>query len=144
MRRLLYNDAFLKTYGDALMVALRLGLALIFIWFGALKVFGFNPVFDLIYYSMVPAFAHGVGLLWLGVAELCIGVMLVINRALIFTHLVLLGHLIGTFSTFLFGWHVIFDPYFPVLSLSGEFVVKNMVLAISGLVVLVFELRRSR
>ncbi len=37
-----------------------------------------------------------------------------------------------------------FDPYVPVLSFEGEFVIKNMTLAIAGLVVLVHEARRRK
>lgn len=144
MNNFLHNDLFLKKYAAVLMTALRIGIAIIFLWFGALKIFGFNPVFDLIYFSMFPLFAEGLGLVVLGIAEALIGFMLLTNRALLVTHVVLLFHLLGTFTTFIFGWHVIFDPQFPVLSLSGEFVIKNIVLAISGLAVLVYELRRQR
>lgn len=111
-------------------------------WFGILKILGYNPVFDLIYNSVIPALAHGHGLVILGVVEAFIGLMLFINRALLFTHCIVLFHLVGTFSTFIFGWHVVFSPQFPILSLDGEFVIKNMTLAIAGLVVLVHESRR--
>lgn len=138
------RKAFPKKYEDYLVTILRLSIGLIFVWFGLLKVFGYNPVFDLIYHSAFPVFAADTGLIVLGVIETIIGILLFVNRALMVTHVVLLLHLLGTFSTFVFGWQVVFTPHFPVLSLGGEFVVKNMALAIAGLVVLVHESRRAR
>ncbi len=132
-----------RSYEQFLVTALRLGLGLIFIWFGLLKVFGFNPVFDLIYHSLMPWLAADVGLIVLGVGEFIIGLLLCVNRFLVFTHSLVFLHLVGTFSTFIFGWTIIFDPYFPVLSIDGEFVIKNIILALSGLVVLTYELRKK-
>src|SRR3989344_550979 len=124
-----------------LLKVLRVVIGVVFIWFGALKILGYNPVFDLIYNSMAPFLASGVGLIVLGIVEVFIGAMLLSNRARFLTHLLLVLHLLGTFSTFIFGWHVIFDPYFPILTLAGEFVVKNFILVMSGLVVLIHKSR---
>lgn len=126
-------------YKHSLIITLRFTLALVFVWFGFLKIWGFNPVFDLIYNSMMPAFAEGPGLIILGLIELGLGLMLCINKARTVTHTFLVLHLLGTFSTFIYGWHVVFVPHFPILSLSGEFVIKNIVLAIAALVVLTHE-----
>ena len=92
---------------------------------------------------MLPWLADGAGLLTLGIVETLIGIFLLSNRALIFTHTVVFFHLLGTFSTFIFGWHVVFQPHFPMLSLDGEFVIKNLILALAGLVVLVYESRKK-
>lgn len=135
---------FSKRYEDFLVTALRLSLALIFVWFGFLKVAGFNPVFDLVVNSIFPFFASGAGLLILGLIEVAIGILLFSNKWRMLTHAIVFLHLLGTFSTILFGWHVIFDPKFPILTLSGEFVVKNLVLAISGLMILVHTSRKGR
>jgi len=135
---------FSVKYEHLLVTTLRFTLALIFVWFGALKVLGFNPVFDLITNSAMPFLAEGYGLVILGVVEVLIGLLLVLNRALLFTHTIVVLHLLGTFSTFIFGWNLMFDPYVPVLSFEGEFVIKNMTLAIAGLVVLVHEARRRK
>lgn len=140
LRTFLYS----ARYENMLVKALRWSIALIFIWFGFLKVLGFNPVYDLIYHSMLPWFASGAGLVTLGVLEMIIGSALIINRHLLFIHAVLILHLFGTFSTFIFGFHVVFQPYFPLLSLEGEFVVKNATLALAALVVLVHEYKQKR
>lgn len=135
---------FSAKYEDMLIQFLRFSLAIIFIWFGFMKVAGFNSVFELVHYSMAPALESGFGLFVLGVVEVVVGVLLLAHRFLVFACIALALHLAGTFSTFIFGWGVVFNPHFPVLSLAGEFVVKNITLAISGLVVLVHEERKRR
>ena len=92
---------------------------------------------------MAPSLGSGNGLLFLGMAEVVIGILLALNRYLMLTYSLVLAHLAGTFSTFIFGWHVVFKPYFPVLSLGGEFVVKNITLMISALVILIHEERKQ-
>jgi len=124
------------------LTTLRLTLAVIFVWFGLLKIFGFNPVYDLVHHSLVPFLADGTGLIVLGIVETLIGLLLFSNKLLTLTHTILFLHLLGTFSTFIFGWHIVFDPYFPVLSLPGEFVIKNMTLAVAGIVILLLEKHR--
>jgi len=124
-------------------MALRLSIALIFIWFGLMKVAGYDSVSDLVENSILPAsMSSGGGLLALGILEVVIGVLILTNKFLLFTYSILFLHLLGTFSTFIFGWSVVFSPHFPILSLSGEFVVKNITLVLSALVVLVHEERK--
>lgn len=122
---------------------LRWSLALIFIWFGLLKVAGYNPVFDLVY-SVFPFMAAGTGLKLLGIFETLIGLGLFLNRWRLGIHIILLLHLAGTFLTFFTAPSVVFTPNFPILSLAGEFVIKNMALAIAGIVVLIHEAHRER
>ncbi|MDO8564782.1 MAG: hypothetical protein Q7R88_02185 [bacterium] len=129
----------LAPYGEKLISLLRITLAVIFIWFGLLKVFGYNPVYDLIYHSLAPIMASGAPFLLLGVFETAIGALLLLNRFVFVTHTFLVLHLVGTFSTFIFGWDVVFSPHFPILTLAGEFVLKNLTLVVAGLVVLAHE-----
>ncbi len=138
------NTLLSKRYEDHLITLLRFTIALIFAWFGSLKVLGYNPVFELTSNSLLPFVSSGYGLVGLGLIEVLIGFFLFTNRALVFTHIALFFHLLGTFTTFFYGWQVVFKPYFPILSLDGEFVIKNLILTISGLVVLVHESRRRR
>lgn len=78
---------FPKRYEDRLVTVMRVMLAIIFIWFGILKMMGYNPVHDLVYNSIMPALAAGTGLFILGAVEALIGVMLLLNRALVLTHI---------------------------------------------------------
>lgn len=125
----------MQNYRNKLIIALRISLGLVFFWFGSLKLFGYNPVYEIVYASF-PWFAYGIGNLILGAGEALIGIGLLVNVFRKFTHAVLILHLAGTFTVFITGPELMFSPYFPILTLSGEFVFKNVVLAMSGLVVL--------
>ena len=127
---------------DRLVLILRFSLAIIFIWFGLLKVAGYNPVLELVA-SVSPWLSVGVGLIVLGIFETLIGIGLLVNRARLLAHGLLVGHLLGTFVTFITGFSVVFSPYFPVLTLDGEFVVKNLVLATAGIVVLLHQSKKN-
>lgn len=120
--------------------ALRISLGIVFLWFGALKVAGYNPVYDLVY-SVMPYFADGTGNIILGAFEALIGVGLLLNIFRTLVHAVLFAHLLATFATFITGPKLLIDPYFPILTLAGEFVVKNVVLATAGLAVLRLQKR---
>jgi len=130
----------LASYRNKLIVALRISLGLVFFWFGALKLFGYNPVYEIVYASF-PWFAYGTGNLILGIGETLIGVGLLSNLFRKLTHAVFILHLAGTFTVFITGPEVMFNPYFPILTLEGEFVFKNLVLAFAGLVVLTHQNR---
>lgn len=114
---------------------LRIGLGIIFLWFGALKLAGFNPVYEIIYASF-PFLAWGFGFFVLGLFETVIGIGLIFNVFPLLVHLALIGHLLGTLSVFVLGPEVMFSPYFPVLTLAGEFVFKNVALLLAGFAVL--------
>jgi uncharacterized membrane protein YkgB len=70
------------------------------------------------------------------VFETLIGIGLFVNRFSNLTHIVLVLHLLGTFYVFIAAPSLMFDPKFPILTLAGEFVFKNAVLATSGIVLL--------
>lgn len=126
------------------MVALlRIALGIVFFWFAALKLVGYNPVYDIVYASF-PILADGIGNLFLGGLELAIGVGLLCNIFPKTMHAVLILHLVGTFSVLLTAPQLMYSPHFPMLTLAGEFVVKNLVLAMSGVVVILYHMRHPR
>jgi uncharacterized membrane protein YkgB len=45
-------------------------------------------------------------------------------------------HLLGTFTILFFSPAVLFEPAFPVLSMTGEFVAKNVVLIAAAVALL--------
>ena len=120
---------------DFWIICLKWSLAVIFMWFGTLKVFGYNPVYEIVA-GTFPLLATPTGNFFLGLFETTIGLFLVINIFSRTTHALLVLHLLGTFLTFVTNPSLMFDPVFPILSLSGEFVFKNATLAMSGLVIL--------
>lgn len=115
--------------------ALRLSLAVVFVWFGLLKVVGPSPVVDL-----VASTVYWVDPAWfvpaLGVVELLVGVGLAVRRWLRLVLLVLTAQMLGTFLVFLVLPDIAFSGGNPLqLTVEGEFVVKNLVLLSAALVV---------
>ena len=120
---------------DRSVMLLRIALGVVFLWFGLLKVFGYDPALPIIAASF-PILTTEMGYFILGLFETIIGVTLIFNLFSLITHIALIGHLLGTMSVFFIAPDLMFDPYFPILSLAGEFVFKNTVLLLSGLVIL--------
>jgi uncharacterized membrane protein YphA (DoxX/SURF4 family) len=124
--------------------ALRLALGSVFLWFGALKIFGSSPVAALIQetYSFMPI---TVFVLVLGVWEMVIGIGIILKRALRCV-LILLGvHLIGTFTAIWFNPGIFFVQGVPFcLTVDGEFVMKNLVLITAASVIAGYEVRPLR
>ncbi len=132
----------LNQYHDTFIVALRWSLGIIFLWFGLLKAFGYNPVADIVEASF-PFLAYGLGSTLLGIFEAMIGLGLITNLFPTIVHVILVLHLLGTFSVFFSAPELMFSPYFPVLTLAGEFVFKNITLVVAGLVVMSYNKKGS-
>lgn len=125
------------------LILLRLSLAVIFLWFGLLKFFGYDPVYDIIN-STYPWLATDMGNMILGAFETLIGLGLLFNIWPKIVHVILVIHMSGTLLTFFISPELMFDPHFPILSLAGEFVFKNILLVSAGLVILAHELKGER
>ena len=116
------------------MFLLRLSLAVVFFWFGLLKFVNLSPVVDLLRNSF-PLLATSPYLELLGLAEMVIAIGLMVERLSKPAATLMMLHLLGTLSVALVSPHLIFAPAFPVLTMTGEFVAKNLVLIMAGLVV---------
>lgn len=113
---------------------LRLSLALVFVWFGVLKIIGDSPVKGLLG-ATLPFLNPAVTIPVLGVIEVALGLAVALGRAPRVTLLVLVGHLIGTFLTFVTATGLVIQHGNPfLLTADGEFVVKNLVLISAALV----------
>jgi uncharacterized membrane protein YkgB len=129
------DDLVLPTLRRLAVPALRVSLGMVFVWFGMLKILDVSPVSDLVARTVywvdpgwfVPA---------LGIFEVAVGVLLLVARALRFTVLLFLEQMVGTFLTFFVLPGVTFRDGNPLLlTVEGEFVVKNLVLISAALVV---------
>jgi uncharacterized membrane protein YphA (DoxX/SURF4 family) len=122
------------------LTVLRVGLGLVFLWFGALKFFpGLSPAqelalrtIDAMTFGLLPA---GVGLVLLATLESAIGVLLIWGRFMRFTLLLLVFQMLGaSMPLFLFpGEAFAAFPYAPTL--EGQYIIKNVVLVAAGLVI---------
>src|SRR2546428_13822914 len=114
---------------------LRFSLAAIFFWFGMLKLAGVSPVVSLLRNS-VPFLAGSPYIELLGLAEIIIAIGLVIERLANQAATLMILHLFCTLTVAIIAPTVVFAPAFPVLTLDGEFLAKNLVLITAGLVVI--------
>jgi uncharacterized membrane protein YphA (DoxX/SURF4 family) len=114
---------------------LRISLGIFFLWVGVLKLFAVGPSIELIQSSLPanigqsPYFTFIIALV-----EMLIGASFLSNRLTKFASIIMVV------SVFLISIPIFiihgFDPRFPVLSLAGELVLKNMILIGAGLVLL--------
>ncbi len=115
--------------------SLRLALAIIYIWFGALKVFGVSPVADL-----VGKMSYGVPrdffIRFVGIWEMAIGIALLFRLALRLALALFSLQLAGTFLVFVLHPREAFRNNNPLLlTQTGEFILKNLVLFAAGLAI---------
>lgn len=125
----------LAVLGRIALPALRISLGVVFVWFGALKVADVSPVSDLVART-VYWFDPDVIVPALGVLEISVGMMLVLNRMLRVALLLFAAQMVGTFLVFIVLPDVAFRDGNPLLlTVEGEFVIKNLVLLTAGMVV---------
>jgi uncharacterized membrane protein YkgB len=132
--------SFLERYGITL---LRIAVASVFIWFGVLKVIDRSPVADLVadtvYFLPGEPFVR-----FLGVWEIVVGLGLLIPVALRATLLLFWLQMAGTFLVLIVHPNLAFQDGNPLLlTVTGEFVIKNLVLITAGLVIGATLRRRS-
>lgn len=114
---------------------LRLSLAAVFFWFGILKVTGVSPVIGLLE-NTYPLLAASPYIELLGLAEIAIAAGLVIDRLSKHAATLMMLHLLCTLAIAVFSPALVFAPAFPVLTIEGEFIAKNVVLIMAGMVIL--------
>lgn len=117
------------------LAALRIAIAAVYVWFGALKVSGTTPVRALVEATtpwsdpswFVPA---------MGVFEVLLGLWLMSGRGLRAALPLFVAHMIGTFGVLVMVPEVAFQNGNPFqLTVEGEFVVKNLVVLAAVIVV---------
>lgn len=123
---------FMTVYGIRL---LRISLAIVFIWFGGLKIAGRSPVADL-----VSGTVYWVNPTWfvtfLGVWEVVVGLGLLLLIALRLVLLLFWLQMAGTFLVLIVRPDLAFIGGNPLLlTATGEFVLKNLVLITAGIVI---------
>jgi uncharacterized membrane protein YkgB len=123
---------FMERYGITI---LRYTLAIVFIWFGVLKVIDKSPVEDLvkdtIYFLPEDKF-----FVIIGIWEIVIGVGLLVPIMLRLTLALFWLQMAGTFLALIILPGRAFQDGNPLLlDVTGEFIVKNLVLIAAGLVI---------
>jgi len=101
---------------------LRISLAVILAWIGVLKFVDPSPVVGLLQASM-PFLAFNAFVYLLGATELVVAFLLITGIALPYAGLVTVGLFAGTLTIFVITPSV---TGFPVLSLAGQFLLKDL------------------
>ncbi len=137
-------EAAAEIVGKASLPLLRASLGVVFIWFGALKLTEATPVAELVA-NTVPFLPAGFLVPALGGFEVLLGVALLIGRGMGIVALLMVAHLTGTLLVLVTQPDVAFIGGNPLmLSMTGEFVIKNVVLMAAGLVLATQSTRRAR
>jgi uncharacterized membrane protein YphA (DoxX/SURF4 family) len=121
------------------LTVLRVGMGLVFVWFGALKFFpGLSPAqglatrtMDVLTSGLVPP---DVSLFSLAILECAIGLGLVSGRFLRLTLLLLVSQMIGTLAPLILFPGEVFAGSVLVPTLEGQYILKNAVLVGAGAV----------
>ena len=122
---------FLDKYG---LISLRYSLGIIFIWFGALKPFDKSPANELVENTIVfiPA---DIFIPILGVWEIMIGLGLIIRRLNRIAIFLLFLQMPGTMLPLILLPEVCYVTFPFVLTLEGQYIIKNLVLISAGIVI---------
>lgn len=114
---------------------LRVALGVVFIWFGALKLFpGMSPAEELVI-ATVPWIPGRIFLPVLAVWEIAIGLGFLTGRALRLTILLLFLQMPGTLAPIVLLPGQVFTAFPVGLTLVGQYIVKNLVLIAAALVI---------
>lgn len=119
---------------------LRIALGIVFFWFGALKVLNVSPVLDLVR-ATYPFMPYPEFFIFLGFWEVIIGLGLIFKFWLRATLALLWLQMFGTVLAPIFRPEIFFDGNIFLLSILGEFVVKNFVLIAASLVIGGYEVK---
>jgi len=114
---------------------LRVTIGVVFIWFGALKLFpGASPAAGLIV-STYPFLPPALFLPFLGCWEMAIGAGYVTGRLLRVTVALMYAQMLGAMSPIALNPEAVFVAAPFVLTLEGQYIVKNLVLLAAAIVI---------
>ena len=122
-----FDSKFIGFLNRVSMPALQISLGIIFIWYGALKIFGDSPANDLIT-NTIYWFNPDVFIPILGVWEMAIGAALLVPSFIRVGLFLLALQMPGTFLPLILLPDVCFKSVPFNLTLEGQYIVKNLVL----------------
>jgi uncharacterized membrane protein YkgB len=108
----------------------RVGLFIVYFWFGLLKVIGLSPasgVVQRLFENTIPFMSFGTFLIAFGIFECVIGILFLIKGAERIVIPLLLVHMITTFGPLVFLPSETWQK-FMVPTLEGQYIIKNVVL----------------
>lgn len=127
---------FMRRWG---VLALRLSLGIVFVWFGILKPLGLSPAEPLVKATVqwLPIFSPGEWLIVVGWWEVAIGTAFLFKSTLRVAIALLFLQMVGTFMPLVLLPEVTFQagrfPYAPTM--EGQYIFKNLLIISAALVV---------
>lgn len=116
-------------------VLLRISIGVVFFWFGALKLFpGASPAAGLIR-EAITFLPSDIFIPFLGVWEMVIGLGFITGLFLRVTILLMFLQMIGAVSPLVLAPEAVWDSFPFVLTMEGQYIIKNIVLISAALVV---------
>ncbi len=115
----------------------RTALFLVYFWFGLPKLFGASPaetVVEELLHTILPFFPGDQFVILLGVVEVFLGLGFLIPRLTKVVVTVMIGHMVTTFLPLLLLPHLVWQN-FPVPTLAGQYIIKNVVLVVLALLI---------
>ena len=120
-------------------LALRLSMAVIFVWFGILKPLGLSPAGPLVRATVgwMPLLSPDAWVAVIGWWEVLIGLTFLFHRTLRIAIALLALQMAGTFLPLVLLPHVTFQPeHIPwVPTLEGQYIIKNLLIISAALVI---------
>lgn len=136
-------ENLIKWFKKNNIILLRISIGIIFFWFGFLKYFhGLSPaekiairtIDDLTFHLL----SEKIIIYGLATWEVMIGIGMLFNLFMKFTLLILLLHMLGTFTPLFLYTHEIFTVFPIALTLEGQYIIKNIVIIASAIVIAVY------
>lgn len=121
---------WMYTYGKPM---LRFSIAIVFIWFGALKVVFDSPAQELIA-ATVFWFDPEIFIPVLGVWEVLIGLFMLFKKTTRLAVVLLFLQMPGTFLPIILLPGVVFESFPFDLTTEGQYIIKNLVIISAGIV----------
>ncbi|MCX6140406.1 MAG: hypothetical protein NTX15_06185 [Candidatus Kapabacteria bacterium] len=110
---------------------LRWSFAIVYVWFGALKLVDLSPAHDLVELTLSWMSISTIVTV-LGVCEVILGVMFLIPQLTKITLVLFAIHMAGTFIPIVGGFVVAYTAVPYGLTLVGQYVIKNLVFLAAG------------
>jgi len=121
-----FSGQFLRSF-------FQFSFAVLFIWFGALKIFGVSPAYELVTRAFAIFPPHVVNL-GLGVRELATGILFLLRPTVKLALLLMALQIPGTFLPLFVVPEICFVKIPWILTTNGEFILKNLLMIGGGLV----------
>jgi uncharacterized membrane protein YkgB len=120
----------------------RAMIAIVYIWFGSLKIFGVSPaeglVTSLFNITLSPLISIQQFLILLGLSECLIGLLWLFPRITKIAFWIMVAHLFTTFLPVLFLANETWQSFMS-LTLTGQYIIKNVVLLSAAWFIYVFS-----